>query len=145
MPDRVGRQRAVLEQLVEVLVAGLALVEPVGGQQLIEGLAVQAEAGHRRRQLDERLVAGGAGEQVVELGLDPVQGRCSVAGVLVAKVVDEPGVAVDGSQVAPHGSGQQPQRHREVLTGGPGHHRFEADLALDGMALDGMALDGRRI
>ena len=134
----VGRQRAVLEELVEVLVAGLVLVEPVGGQQLVEWLAVQAEPGHRRRELDEHLMSGGPGEQAVELGLDPVESRLPVAGVLVAEVVDEPGVAVDGSQVALHGSRQQPERHREVLMAGPGHDRLEADMALN-------RLRGRRL
>jgi len=131
VPDGIGRQFAVLHQLVEVGVAGLVLVEPVGGQQPVEGPAVQAELLHRGRQPDEDLVAGGAGEQVVELGLDPVQRGQAVTGILVTEVVDQPCVAVDGPQVALHRLGQQPQRHREVLGGCSGHDRVEPDMALD--------------
>ena len=148
VPDGVGRQLAVPEQFVEVLVAGLVLVEPVGGQQPVERLAGQPEALHRRRQLDERLVARGSGEEAVELVLDPVEGGAAVAGILVAEVVDEPGVSVDGPQMVAHGSGQQPQRDGEVLSGGPGHDRLQAGMAFDGpragRLLVGLRLHTRR-
>ena len=84
-------------------------------------------------QANEHWVRRRPGEGAVQLGLDPVELGEPVAGALVADVVDEPGVAVDGHQVCSLPAWQQPGRDDEVLAGGEvcrgGAGRFDRSVA----------------
>ena len=119
VPDRVGRQRAVVPQVVERLVAVGALVEPVGLDESAQWRLGDPARAHACRQRSHRRHAGiAAGEQRRDVGIDEVEhGKAHAAldAVLIADVVDEPGVAVDRQQVGAQLFRQEPQGDRKVL------------------------------
>ena len=66
-------------------------------------------------------MAGGPGERLLQLRLEPIEVPQAVPGGLVAQVVGQAGEAVDRQKMAARRSGQEPRRHREVLPIGLAH------------------------
>jgi len=63
-------------------------------------------------------MTGATREGAPEIGLDGLEQRQAVSGRLVAGVVDEARVAVEGGQVATRALGQEPERDGKVLVAG---------------------------
>ena len=116
LADRIGRQRAVVDEVVEGRVGGLNLVAPVG---LDQARRTARAAGSRSRTVDlerahERVLRLAAVD-AVEVGVEHVEQREAVALDLVAELVDEPGEAVDRHQMPGGLAAQHARRDWEVL------------------------------
>ena len=114
-PDRVRRERGVVAQRRPGVVAGHHLVDAVRLDQRAERCVVEVQLAERRGEADEGGVRGGTPVRTVELVFERVERAHPVTGQLVARVVDHPGDAVDGEEVAPDGTRQGPGCDREVL------------------------------
>ena len=113
--DWVGRQPAVVEQLVERGVAVLALVAAVGLDEVPKRVEVEAVAPDCRRQGVDGGVRSLAARCEVEVVFQPVEGGEPVAVVAVTDVVGEAGEAVHREQVDSQRAGQHPEGDREVF------------------------------
>ena len=122
LADGSRRQHAVRRQVVEGRIPRHALVLAVRLDQSAERGQGEAEPGDGRRERAEHRVFRGAERGSIELRFGPVELGQPVPLGLVADVIDEPGEAVDGEQMGPHGAGQRARGHREVLRTGLGHH-----------------------
>jgi uncharacterized protein len=115
LSDRIGREPAVPDEVVERGVAVDTLVDPVRLDQAPERLGGDASLGEKGRQSLEQCLLGVAGVGPLQVGLDSVEERKPVAGRLVTDVVDEAGEPVDGAEPLPLALGEEAQRDREVL------------------------------
>jgi hypothetical protein len=93
----------------------LPLVAPVRLDQPHERLARHCEGTDGRSEPLHDRVLGLAVVRAVELALEPVELRETVAFDLVAQLVDESREAVDREQVVARRSAEQERRDREVL------------------------------
>jgi hypothetical protein len=138
--DRVGRQGAVAEQVVERGVGAHGLIHSIRLDELVEGRGRDPRLPrHDRHAGHSRVPRSAAVVDRVDLGVQPVEERDPVALRVVADLVDEPGEAVDGEQRAAKPCTQQAAGHGEVLAPGPGHH-----LAQPGHPIRSVRAAGRR-
>ncbi len=117
-PDRVGRERAIAEQVVPVVVAQLDRVLLEGGDEIDAVLRRDAGLGQARAQAvggREGGVFGVApGDGVLE-ALEAADLVLRRQRRVVGDVVDRPGEAVEGRDVRPQARRQQPGADGEVL------------------------------
>ena len=116
--DRVGRQAAVVEQVVEREVADLLLVAAVGRDQVAEQGERLRVGTQDRRETGDGGVCGPPDHGRDEIRFQPVERGQPVTGVFVADVVGQAGEAVDGEQGGAHTRRQEARGNREVLCTG---------------------------
>lgn len=122
--DRVGRQRAIAEQIAVRRIPVGVLVQPVRFEQIEERLLRQRAGPERGGQgFQRRPGRRPSRPDHLEVGLDRVErgepvGRSATGGV--AGVVDQPHSRVDSGESRPVTPRQEPQRDREVLCAGKG-------------------------
>jgi hypothetical protein len=98
--DRIGRERAVAEEIVEARVASDRLIAAVRLDESTEGLLRQSRRANRPGQPPQQRVARRlTGEDPIELPVDLVEEGPAVPGRLVSHVVGEACEAVEGPQV----------------------------------------------
>jgi hypothetical protein len=115
LADRIRRELAVPEELVEGAVGDDVLVAPVRLDQPYERISRHRALADDRLQPAQQRVLGLALEHAVQVGLEDVEERAPVAGDLVTDLVDEAREAVDREQAAARPPIEEPQRDREVL------------------------------
>ena len=129
MADRVGRQRAVVPKVVECLVAVGALIEPVRVDEAAQRCLWHPTGAYSRGQGNDRrhrrLVAGEKGRHVGVNEVEHGQPHAALDAGLIADVVDESGIAVNGEQVGAQLLGQEPQCHGEVFGARLREHAIE--------------------
>jgi hypothetical protein len=111
----VGRQPAVVEQLVPRRLADDRLVAPVGGDEVEERRRGHVGGGDRPAQPGGDRMAGPTLDRGPQVALQPVEGRRAIAGMLIAEVVGQASEGVDGEQLLTGFPGHEPGDDGKVL------------------------------
>src|ERR1700736_5413043 len=121
---RSRREAAIVEELVEGLIATYDLVTTVGLDQTPEGL-IRESAGRdgALQAAHHRMLRMTSVVDPIEIPLEPVEQTGAITEGFVTEVVDQACEAVDGQQVSSLPAAEQTGCHREVLAARLGHHR----------------------
>ncbi len=118
LPDRIRRQVAVLQELVERAVLARSLVAPVCFDQTQERTARKLAVTNGAGESLQQRMARDAVEHAMEVLLEVVEEREPVTGDLVTDLVDEASEAVDRGEMRSRCTAEQQRSNAEVLARG---------------------------